>query len=60
MNSIDANIRKTKTKGELNSLKNKGNVPAIIYGGEAQMKKFLYLKKYLNHLLKMKIFYRVS
>ena len=36
MNSLDANIRNTKTKGELNSLRNNGNVPAIIYGGETQ------------------------
>ena len=36
MNSLDANIRNTKTKSELNSLRNKGNVPAIIYCGEGQ------------------------
>ena len=34
MNSLDANIRNTKTKGELNSLRDNGNVPAIIYGGK--------------------------
>ena len=28
MNSLDANIRTTKTKGELNSLRDNGNVPA--------------------------------
>ena len=33
MNSLDANIRNAKTKGELNSLRDNGNVPAIIYGG---------------------------
>ncbi len=33
MNSLDANIRNNKTKGELNSLRNNGNVPAIIYVG---------------------------
>ena len=36
MNSIEANTRNTKTKGELNLLRINGNVPAIIYGGEAQ------------------------
>ena len=36
MNSIEANTRDTKTKGELNLLRNNGHVPAIIYGGEAQ------------------------
>ena len=49
MNSLDANIRNTKTKGELNSLRDNGNVPAIIYGGEAQNEKFQYLKKYSSH-----------
>ena len=39
MNSLDANIRVLKTKGELNSLRNNGNVPAIIYGGEVQNEK---------------------
>ena len=36
MNSLDANIRNTKTKGELSALRKSGNVPAVIYGGEAQ------------------------
>ncbi len=34
MNSIEANIRSTKTKGELNSLRSKGIVPGIVYGGK--------------------------
>ena len=51
MNSLDANIRNTKTKGELNSLRNKGNVPAIIYGGEAQNEKISISKKILNSLI---------
>ena len=33
MNTLEANIRDTKTKGELNSLRDNGEVPAIIYGG---------------------------
>jgi large subunit ribosomal protein L25 len=36
MISLDANIRNTKTKGELSALRNNGSVPAVIYGGEAQ------------------------
>ena len=51
MNSLDANIRNTKTKGELNSLRNKGNVPAIIYGGEAQNEKVSISKKILKTLI---------
>ena len=35
MNDLEANIRNTKTKGELNTLRSQGNVPGIIYGGEA-------------------------
>ena len=30
MNTLEANIRDTKTKGELNSLRDNGEVPAII------------------------------
>ena len=51
MNSLDANIRDTKTKGELNSLRNNGNVPAIIYGGEAQNEKVSISKKLLKTLI---------
>jgi len=51
MNSLDANIRNTKTKGELNSLRNNGNVPAIIYGGEAQNERISISKKILKSLI---------
>ena len=51
MNSLDANIRDTKTKGELNSLRDNGNVPAIIYGGEAENEKISISKKVLKSLI---------
>ena len=51
MNSLDANIRDTKTKGDLSSLRNNGNVPAIIYGGEAQNEKISISKKILKTLI---------
>ena len=51
MNSLDANIRNNKTKGDLNSLRNNGNVPAIIYGGEAQNEKVSISKKLLKTLI---------
>ena len=51
MNSLDANISDTKTKGELNSLRNNGEVPAIIYGGEAQNEKVSISKKLLKTLI---------
>ena len=46
MNSLDANIRNTKTKGELSLLRNNGGVPAIIYGGESQNEKVPFQKNY--------------
>ena len=56
MNSLDANIRNTKTKGELNSLRDNGNVPAIIYGGEAQNEKISISKKILKSLIEKENF----
>tara|TARA_B100001564_G_scaffold53418_1_gene40345 strand:+ start:1244 stop:1951 length:708 start_codon:yes stop_codon:yes gene_type:complete len=51
MNSLNANIRNNKTKGELNFLKNNGNVPAIIYGGEKENEKISISKKILKTFL---------
>ena len=51
MNTLDANIRNTKTKGELSSLRNNGSVPAIIYGGEAQNEKVSISKKLLKVMI---------
>ena len=46
MNSIEAKIRNNKTKGELNSLRSKGVVPGIVYGGKQQNQK---VEKYFLH-----------
>ena len=51
MNTLDANIRNTKTKGELSAIRNGGSVPAIIYGGEAQNEKVSISKKLLKSLI---------
>jgi large subunit ribosomal protein L25 len=51
MNSLDANIRNTKTKGDLSALRDNGVVPAIIYGGEAENEKVSISKKLLKSLL---------
>ena len=51
MISLDANIRNTKTKGELSLLRNNGNVPAVIYGGEAQNETISVSKKILKSLI---------
>jgi len=51
MISLEANIRNTKTKGELSTLKNNGSVPAVIYGGEAQNETVSISKKLLKSLI---------
>ena len=51
MNSLDANIRNTKTKGELSALRNNGSVPAVIYGGEAKNETISISKKLLKSLI---------
>ena len=56
MNILEANIRDTKTKGELSALRDNGNVPAIIYGGEAQNEKVAISKKLLKSLIEKENF----
>ena len=56
MNLLDANIRDTKTKGDLSALRNNGSVPAIIYGGEAQNEKVSISKKILKALIEKENF----
>ena len=51
MNTLKANIRNTNTKGELNLLRNNGEVPGIIYGGESQNQKVSISKKLLKSFL---------
>ena len=48
MNSLDASIRDNKTKGQLNSIRNSGDVPAIVYGGKEENQKSPFQKKYLS------------
>ena len=51
MNSLEANNRSTKSKGEIRSLRLNGNVPAIIYGGSEKNEKVSVSKKTLKILL---------
>ena len=51
MNSLEANIRNTKSKGDVRSLRLNGNVPAIIYGGSEQNEKVSVSKKILKSFL---------
>ncbi|MDA9653580.1 50S ribosomal protein L25/general stress protein Ctc [Candidatus Pelagibacter sp.] len=48
MNSLDANIRENKTKGELNAIRYNGSVPAVIYGGKEDNEKISVSKKILK------------
>ena len=56
MNTLDANIRNTKTKGDLSAIRDKGGVPAIIYGGETQNEKVAISKKLLKVLIEKENF----
>ncbi len=51
MNTLEANIRNTKTKGELNTLRSQGNVPGVIYGGKDKNENIFVSKKILNNFL---------
>ena len=51
MNSLEANTRNTKTKGDVRSLRLAGNVPGVIYGGVEQNQKVTILKKALKTLI---------
>jgi len=51
MNSLEASIRNTKSKGDVRSLRLNGNVPAIIYGGSEQNEPISISKKMLKLLI---------
>ena len=51
MNSLEANTRNTKSKGDVRSLRLAGNIPGIIYGGTEQNQKVTVLKKTLKTLI---------
>ena len=51
MSTIQATIRDTKTKGQVNDLRNKGNVPGIVYGGEQPNEKISITTKELKNLI---------
>ncbi len=56
MNSLEANIRNNKTKGELNAIRMNGNVPAIIYGGKEENQEVSISKKMLKNLIEKENF----
>ena len=51
MNSLEANTRNTKTKGDVRSLRLNGNIPGIVYGGTEQNEKVTVSKKILKSLI---------
>ena len=51
MSSIEASIRNTNTRGEVNVLRSKGIVPAIVYGGKNQNQKISVPKKAIKLLV---------
>jgi len=56
MNSLEASIRSTKSKGDVRSLRSSGNIPAIIYGGKEQNDKISISKKILKSLIEKENF----
>jgi len=56
MNSLNANIREKTTKGQLNTIRKNGDVPAIIYGGKDQNQKISISKKLLKILIEKENF----
>ena len=56
MNSLEANIRDNKTKGELNAIRKNGEVPAIVYGGKDENQKVSISKKKLKYLIEKENF----
>ena len=56
MNSLEANTRNTKSKGDVRSLRLAGNIPGIIYGGKDENQKVTVLKKTLKSLLEKENF----
>ena len=51
MSTIQATIRETKTKGQVNDLRSKGKVPGIVYGGEQPNEKISITTKELKNLI---------
>ena len=56
MNTIEATIRSTNTKGEINSLRINGGIPAIIYGGSKENQTISVTKKNIKNLIEKENF----
>jgi large subunit ribosomal protein L25 len=51
MNSLIANTRNTKSKGDVRSLRLNGNIPGVVYGGTEKNEKVTVSKKTLKSLI---------
>ena len=51
MTSLSATIRETKTRGEINKLREKGFIPCIIYGGTEKNQKIYINKKIVKNII---------
>ena len=56
MNSIDATLRLTNTKGQLSILRKQGSIPGIIYGGKEENQKVSLSKKQIKFLIEKENF----
>ena len=56
MSTIEVTIRNTNTRGEINSLRINGNVPAVVYGGSEKNKKIYLSKKNIKNLIEKENF----
>ena len=57
MNSLEANTRNNSTKGQLNKIRNSGDVPAIVYGGKVENQKISISKKLLKNFIEKENFF---
>ena len=55
-NNLKAAKRETKTKGEIETLRSKGLIPAILYGGKSPNLKISIEEKFINNFLKSENF----
>ena len=48
INNLKATKRETKTKGQINTLRSKGFIPAILYGGKSPNLKLSISEKFVD------------
>ena len=56
MNSLEASIRNSKSRGEVNALRQDGKVPAIVYGGTEENQKVSLSIKQVKYLINQENF----